>query len=284
MFMAGIYGSIAARIAGIPIVNSAIRASRYPTSYERILLKPSFALSNVVIANSEAGRRVFKGLAPRKIKVVHNGVDLKRFNRLSDLRQKKNDLHLEGFKYIVSLVARLVPEKNPMMFLRTAEIVLQHEQNTAFMIIGNGSMKEELESAIRKAGLETSVFLLGSRTDVEEILQITDVGVLTSDTEGLPNTVIEMLASGVPVVATNCGGTAEVLDDGQIGFCVERNDEHEMAQQVLRLLRDDTLRKTMGLMGKQVVRERFGLKKMMETTESIYRELLRLKPVSVIHS
>ncbi len=154
-------------------------------------------------------------------------------------------------------------------------MVLEHEPNTAFLIIGGGSLKEELAFAIKKSGLNNNVFLLDIRNDVEEILQITDVGVLTSDTEGLPNTVIEMLASGVPVVATNCGGTLEVLDDGQTGFCVGINDEYAMAQQTLRLLRDDALRRTMGLMGKHVARERFSLNKMTETTQSIYRELLR---------
>jgi glycosyltransferase involved in cell wall biosynthesis len=101
---------------------------------------------------------------------------------------------------------------------------------------------------------------------------------MTINMEGLPNTVIEMLASGVPVVATNCGGILEVQDDGQTGVCVGINDDYGMAQQTLKQLRDVTLRETMDSMGKQVARERFSLNKMTETTESIYEELLKLKP------
>jgi glycosyltransferase involved in cell wall biosynthesis len=275
MSMAGIYGSIVARIAGIPIVNSAIRHSRCPSTYERILLKPSFALSSVVLANSEAGREVFKSIAPAKIRVIHNGVDLRRFNKLVDRARKKADLNLTGFKFIVTQVARLEPWKNPMMFVRMAAIVLKCEQEVAFISVGGGSQTGLLESEIRNAGLENNIFLLGFRSDVEEILHITDVGVLTSNTEGLPNTVIEMLASGVPVVATDCGGTTEVLDSGKTGLLVECDDANGMAQQVLRLLRDEKLRDAMGAAGKQEVERRFSLNIMIEATEGIYRELMR---------
>jgi glycosyltransferase involved in cell wall biosynthesis len=272
---AGVYGSVAARIAGIPIVNSAIRASRYPTAYERLFLKPSFALSQVVTANSEAGRRVFSKLAPHNIRVVHNGVDMTRFSRLSDVKQKKASLGFAQFAHVVTLVARMSPEKNPMMFLRAAGIVLKQEPNTAFLLVGSGSLKEELELEIRRAGLGNNVFMMGECTNVEEILQITDVGALTSNTEGLPNAIIEMLASGVPVVATDCGGTTEVLEDMRTGFCVERNDENRMARRMVELLRDQGLRKAMGMRGIEAIQEKFSIHGMVETTQSIYRELLR---------
>jgi L-malate glycosyltransferase len=276
MPLAGIYGAVAARLSGLPIVNSSIRDTLQPTTYKKLLLNPTIALSDVIIANSEAGRRVYEKLFPYKIRVVYNGIDLKRFEGLDDKGQKKSELNLGQYKYIVSMVARLVPVKNPMMLIKAAALVLKDEPSTAFLIIGGGSLKADLEDAVKQDGLASNVFFLGRRKDVEEILQITDVGVLTSNREGLPNAIIEMLASGIPVVATDCEGTREVLDDGQTGFIVKAGDEYGAAQQVVRLLRDETLRQTMGARGKEAVFEKFNLSKMVATIENIYCELLGL--------
>jgi len=274
MPLAGIYGSAAAMISGVPIVNSSIRNAKVPTLYEMALLKCSFALSDVVLANSNTGKKVFSKLSRGKIKVIYNGIDYSRFNKPIDIQNKKRDLNLERFDFVVSMVARLEEVKNPVMFVRVARIVSEALPNTAFLVVGDGSMRKALEQVIITLGLNLNVFLLGSRTDIEEILQITDIGVLTSNSEGLPNTIIEMLASGVPVVATNCEGVREILDHGQTGLCVEINNELSMAEQIIRLLRDDKLRSVMGLKGKQEVQSRFSLKEMVDRTEGIYKELL----------
>lgn len=274
MFLAGIYGTFAARLSGCAVVNSIIRSTHQPSTYEKLLLHPTFALSGVIIANSEAGSRLYEKLFPYKIRVVYNGIDFKRFDGLDYKDGKKSELYLRQYKYIVSMVTRLEIVKNPMMLIRTIGLVLKDEPNTAFLIVGDGSLKPDLEEAVNRDGIAPNVFFLGFRKDVEEILQITDVGVLTSDREGLPNAVIEMLASGVPVVATDCEGTREVLDDGVTGFLVKTGDECGAAREIVKLLRDETLRKTMGARGKDVVFERFNLNRMIGTIESIYSELL----------
>jgi len=272
--LAGIYGALSARVAGIPICNSGIRESAVPTFYQQILLNTSFSLSDVIVSNSEVGRCLFQSRHGHKLRVVYNGVDVLRFSRPIDTPRKKHELNLACFDKIVSTVTRLEPEKNPLMIIKTAAIVIKEAPNTAFVIIGDGTLKADMEDAVMRDGMHNNVFLLGFRDDVEEILQITDIGLLTSNREGLPNAVIEMLASGVPVVATECDGTREVLDNGQTGFFVKIDDEYEAAERILKLLRDETLRHTFGVKGKDIVFTKFNLTKMVETIESIYFDLL----------
>jgi L-malate glycosyltransferase len=272
--LAGIYGALSASLTRIPICNSGIRESAKPTLYQQILLDTSFSLSDVIVANSEVGRRVFQRRHNHKLRVVYNGVDFLRFCRPTDALGKKSELNLARFDKIVSIVTRLEPVKNPLMIIKIASIVIEEEPNTAFVIIGDGTLKAEMEDVIKREVMHRNVFLLGFRNDVEEILQITDVGVLTSNREGLPNAVIEMLASGVPVVATDCEGTREVLDEGQTGFFVKVGDDYRAAQCILKLLRDETLRHSLGLKGKDVVFNKFTLAKMVKKIESIYFDLL----------
>ncbi|MBU1054485.1 MAG: glycosyltransferase [Proteobacteria bacterium] len=274
MPVAGVYGPFSSKLSCLPIVNSFVRGTKQPTLYEKLLLKPSFALSDVIIANSEAGKRVYGKYSPLKMRVIYNGIDLMRFNNRIDREMKKISLNLQRFDSIVSMVTRLEPVKNPMMLIKAATIVLKDKPNTAFLIVGDGTLREEMELEVIDRALNRNVFFLGFRKDVEELLQITDIGVLTSDREGLPNAVIEMLASGVPVVATDCEGTREVLDDGLTGFLTDIGDEYGVAQRIVRLLGDDTLRRRMGVRGKDKVYKEFNLRKMVDALENIYCEVL----------
>jgi glycosyltransferase involved in cell wall biosynthesis len=274
MPLAGIYGSISARLSGVPIVNSAIRGTKQPSLYEKMLLRPTFALSNVILANSEAGKKVYVSLSPEKTKVVYNGIDLKRFDKREDGKKKKAELKLGAFKHVVTTVTRLEPVKGPLVLIKAARFVLGDNRDTAFLIVGDGSLRAYLEDVVRQTGLTDRVFFLGFRKDVEEILWATDVGVLTSNREGLPNAVLEMLASGVPVVATDCEGTREVLDDGETGFLAKIGDEQGIARRITELLKNDTLRREMGTKGKDVVSRKFNLSRMVASIEEIYDNLL----------
>jgi glycosyltransferase involved in cell wall biosynthesis len=146
--------------------------------------------------------------------------------------------------------------------------------NVKWIIVGEGPQREAIESEIRKLRLEANFQLLGLRSDVPRLLAAADVLALTSVSEGIPLTIIEAMAAGLPVVATSVGGVPEIVVDQQTGFLVPKGDDEKLAAAILSLAEDPELRGRMGAAGHARAAAMFSDKQMNSTYASLYDQML----------
>jgi glycosyltransferase involved in cell wall biosynthesis len=238
---------------------------------------------------SEAVRRdviTRLSLDPDRVRTIHNGVDLDEFRPVAShasqlaLRQQLG-LPLGG--RIVVTVARLVAQKNQAVLLRIAPEILRAVPSAHFLFVGGGPMEESLRTLAAQLGVAESVTFLGSRDDVPDILRASDVAVLPSLKEGFSNTILESLASGLPVVASDVGGNREVVDRGVNGYIVDVDRDAsgrvtavragQLARYLKRLLADDTLRASMASAARRSAGQ-FDIGMMVGRVEGLYRDVL----------
>jgi len=250
-------GAIAAGLVGVPVVVGSLRSERpgrfpwfYP-KWQRAIDVLTGPLQTTVIANSRAvqeDNRRWAFYPLEKLVTIYNGIETKGFLALDESRKVhlKAELGLPLHGCVVGIVGRLFPEKDHATFLAAAERVLQTMGTAVFVIVGDGSLRAWLESEVKRRGMMDRVLVLGERKDAKQIMQILDVLVLTSVTEGLPNVLLEGAAAGVATVTTAAGGAAEVVIDGETGYVVPCGDWKRLGDQIVALLKDPQLRKQFG--------------------------------------
>jgi glycosyltransferase involved in cell wall biosynthesis len=179
---------------------------------------------------------------------------------------------LEGSKLIVVL-ARLVPQKGHMKLLRALEAVRGQLPPAHVLLVGDGKMRGALEDEVRNRRLGDIVRFTGYRDDVPQILALADLSVLPSDREGFSNAIVESLAAGVPVVATDVGGNSEVIVHGECGLLVGPHDVEALGRAIQTVLRDNDLRQRMSHAARRRA-EHFSLDRMIGETHRLYLNLL----------
>lgn len=277
LFHANFIGRICGKLAGVPVRISSERIMGMEPKYRLVLNRLTAGLCDAFTANSEAVKRFMvesTGLKPEKIVVIHNGIDTREYNISISKEDERKELGL-GESPVVGMVSRLDRQKGHQYFIESAKIVLMEKQDTQFLIVGDGPLRKELESQVKELGISESVSFLGTRRDIPEILRAMDIFVLSSLWEGLPNVVMEAMASSLPVIATDVCGTPELVADGETGILVEAEDAKGMADAVLELLKNKTIAENMGKMGRKRVEAEFSLKLMIKKNENLYDNLLK---------
>ena len=274
-----VYAALAGWLAGVPVlICSRLNMGYWAGPFGRWVV--DFLMRRVyhgIIVNSRmirddlvAGSRVPK----EKIRIVYNGVDIALFSAPVDIPAKKADLGIPDGRLVFGTVATLRPIKGLHILLEAARIVLEKHPQAYFVIVGDGPCRGELETLAESLGIHERVTFCGSRSDISEILAVFDVFVLSSLSEGLPNTVCEALARGVPVVAANVGGVGEAVLDGHTGLLVPPNDARALAESALSLT-SESMREAMGAQGRRLAREKFSLDGMIENIEEVYEYHLK---------
>jgi len=269
-----VYACLAARLARVPCIFAGLREVRGHGWLHRSFSRAAASNATGWIGNSNYVRRALVeqyGIRPKKVFVVPNGIYLDDVRCGLSRTEAKRQFGLEADELVVSMVGNLRAEKNHMMFLRMARRVTEGGIAARFLLAGEGSLRSPLEKTAVDCGLGDRVRFLGRRSDVACLYRATDVAVLTSFTEGLPNALIEAAAAGVPCVATDSGGAADVVMDGRNGHVVPVDDDQAMAGRVCELLRNPDRRAAMGAAGRQLVEEKFSAEAMGETLLSVYR-------------
>jgi glycosyltransferase involved in cell wall biosynthesis len=164
-----------------------------------------------------------------------------------------------------------------MEFISAASIIAEKTPRVTFVLVGDGKLRAGIERKIAEGGMTKNVILLGTRTDVSEIMRLSDVVVLCSHEEGFPNVVLEAMAAGRPVVATRVGGVPEIVEDEKTGLLVPPRDPEKLAEGIMRVLRDRRAAEAMGQRGLELVRERFTIEKMVTAYEKLYESLMLKK-------
>jgi glycosyltransferase involved in cell wall biosynthesis len=286
---ARVLGPIAARLAGVPVVLQTVHGWSFNNAIEGRrsvfigLERLSAALCDCSIFVSE--RDLAEGVELGLVKpdavtrgraaLIRSGIDLSQFRRLDPEERAdfRAGLGVPDRQTVISLVQRLSPPKTPLVFVEAIRLVLATHPDVAVWIVGNGPLRQAVESEVEAAGLRSHVRFLGLRTDIAAILSATDVVVHSSLREGLPRVVVESLAVGTPVVATDVGGVSQVIRSGVNGLLVPPGDPVSLAQAILATLDDPTAaqgRARSGLKGLQS----FGADRMLDQQHELYVSLL----------
>lgn len=257
-------------------------APHYSTPRRQVLLAVERALAPVTdlwICVSHAEREVLlaAGVADaRRVHVIWNGIDLQRFSDTAlQPREACLAVRVPADSFTITTICRLFRPRDFPTLLSAFREVREKLPQAHLLIVGDGPLRHQIEETVAALHLESSVHLLGMRRDVPQILRATDVLVLASTGwEGLPLTVLEAMASSLPVVASDVGGTREAVVDGETGFLFPPGSVAALAQHVLTLAGDPALAQRMGQHGLARVKQSFTLQRMADETAAVYQQLL----------
>jgi glycosyltransferase involved in cell wall biosynthesis len=272
------WGRLAAKLAGVPVIISALHSTGWPDSVGKLnrLLTP---VTDAFIGVADAhGKHLTENerFPVGKVQIIYNGVDTQRFQP-GDKRAARLKLGIATDANVVAILAALRPEKNHELFLAGAAQILKNIPNTVLLVIGDGALRPHLEQFATNLGIADSVRFLGSRPDVERVLQAVDVLALTSHNEASPVSILEALSCGVPAVAADVGSVRETVIDGCTGKLFPTGDQASYVQAVIELLENEPLRAKLGAAGRQQVIERRSLDAMVQGYESLIERLFDIK-------
>lgn len=262
---------------------------------EKMLAK--LVTDRIVVVSEQQGHEIHQQFGvgrARQFRVIPLGLDLSLFDGFQSRRNKfREELQIDDDTVLVGIVGRLTEIKNHEMFLRS---VAQFKQTAGaakvrFVILGDGNVRQHLESQTKSLGLEADVIFAGSRNDPEYFYPALDVVALTSRNEGTPLTLIEAMGNARAVVSTSVGGVVDLLgavtkeEDGYIvcerGLRVAAGDEKAFAAALSRLVNDAELRLQLGERGLEFVQKKYRKERLLEDIRNLYDELMRVAPATV---
>ncbi len=278
LFHANWFGTLTARLARVPVVIASRRnVDVYTRAEDRWACRVVNRLADRITAVARVVRdhvHQTEGCPLEKIVVIPNGVEAHRCQRIiSDQAQKDAPSSVPG-EVVIGTIARLVWYKGLEDLLKAAALIVGRYPRVRFLVIGDGPLRQSLEKKAEALGLNGTVRFLGAVPDASSLLLRFDIFVLSSLWEGMSNSLLEAMAAGKPVVATDVGGGSEVVIDGKTGFLVPPKDPEALAGAVLRLLADPELARNLGKAGRIRVESEFTPEIMVARLEELYDSLL----------
>ena len=236
-------------------------------------------LAHRILVNSDAIRRHVletSKVPDRKIVVIRNGlcVPAHARDRQGAHDELCRELGLPADTSFVGMVANFRDVKGHCFFIDAARRIAQQMSTVHFVLVGDGPLRGMIEAQAAQAGITDRMHLLGHQLDPSRLVAGFDVSVLASLHEGFPNSVMEAMAAGVAVVATDVGGVKELVDDGRTGFLVPPASAEALAERITRALTDADLRQSIAARGRQFVMSNLGMPRMVAAVEDLYQELL----------
>ncbi|MDY6844911.1 MAG: glycosyltransferase [Thermodesulfobacteriota bacterium] len=213
----------------------------------------------------------------RKIHRIENGIDTAYFGPSPKGISILNELNISENCFVVGNIARLRPVKDHKTLLHSFGIALKSCPDMKLILVGDGPDKSNIERLIHELNLTEDVMLLGLRRDIQELLSVFDVFVLSSLSEGTSMTILEAMTAGKPVIATNVGGNSNLVIDGETGFLVKPGNPPELAEKLLLLQRDEAIRSNMGVKASERVKDKFEAQVMTRKYEALYSRLATIK-------
>ena len=264
----------AARLAGVPVVIGSFRQlGDLMTPAQFRTQQVAFRWCDAVVCNSRAGADwlAADGMSRNKLFVIGNALPDETFAPVDAALTRRPGVVRVG------MVARMNARyKGHSGFLRIAARIQQRHPEVEFLLTGDGPLRAELEQEAQSLGLGSQAIFLGDRRDVSAVLASMDVAVLTSDSEGLSNVILEAMAASVPVVAYDVGGNGELVN-GERGQTVRAGDEEGFAAAVERLLERPALREQLGRNARAFAEENFSLRRVQNDYEKLYQSLMERK-------
>lgn len=277
-FYANIFALTGAALARVPVRIGSRRDIRLPqrSDSQHRLQQISYRFAHRVVANSRAAAAQLQseGVPDAAIAMIPNGIDASRYESAEPRAARR----------VITTVANLRGEKGHDVLLQAAAIVRDSAPDVVFQIVGEGPMGDALVAQADALGVSSCVRFLGHREDIPAILRDSDLFILPSRTEAFPNGLLEAMAAGLPVIASDVGGIPELVDHGRNGLLVPVADANALASAVLQLVREPAHAARLGSAARQTIETRYSFERMVAAFEELYRESLkaldRTRPMS----
>jgi glycosyltransferase involved in cell wall biosynthesis len=278
-YHANFYGRIAAKKSKVPCIVASVHNvyTRDKKLHRRIINRFLARFTDKIIAVSEEVKMdilKYDRISEDKVQVIYNGVDLNAFNESFDKEQIKSKLGINPNVPVIGTVGRLTEQKGHIYLLQ-AILKLKHKfPDIKVLIVGDGPLMDELKSYTSSSGLSNNVIFTGFRRDIPALLSIMDIFVFPSLWEGLPNALIEAMASGKAIIASNLPQIKEVLDSDGLGILVPPKDSDSISQSINFLLKNEKIVKKMGNLAKNMACTRFNIENTVKIYEKMFEKIL----------
>ena len=289
---AGILGRIAARIARVPIIVHGLHGSTFEAFDSGLLnwllflferLTGRFTDAYISVSGVLSEKYIERGIGKKEnYHTVYSGMELGTFygaRRKIDRRRKQRELGIDSEDFIIGNVARLETRKGHKFLIDAFKNIVekQKDNHLKLLIIGEGNKREYLESYVKELNLEGKVIFTGYRKDVEELMAVMDIFVLTSLREGLPRVLVQAAAVGMPSVAFNVDGVSEIIKDNYNGFLIKPRDVGPLINRIEKYINNKELVLQHGRNGREFVKDKWTIKGMVDRIDKIYQDLVREK-------
>ena len=278
-FMMNIYGSVAGKLCGIPMIGTVHGKLYFTDKKSRIYsYKLAVALCTRMILVSEDLKSFFienlKLRNNKKLLTLYNGIDINKYGSKDFQSDLRRELGIDPNAVLGCTIGSLFKVKGLPYLLDAIAIMKNNHPQFRFIIAGEGGELEQLQAQCRELKLDDVVSFLGFRDDVPNLLAISDFYVCSSLSEGLSLAILEAIAAGKPVIATNVGGNPEIIEDNVNGFLVPSRDSKALADKISILVMNSELRTKMGMKALQTAINKFSLKSMIDGYQKLYQEFL----------
>jgi glycosyltransferase involved in cell wall biosynthesis len=238
------------------------------------------SLANMIVVNSFATKNTLLKSAPwlldKNIKVVYHGIDYEKFS-IANTKDIRTELGLSQQDLIIGFVGRLSVQKGVKYMLDAFKLVAEKFKNVHLVIVGTGELEEMVKESATELNLEDRIHLLGFRKDIPDLMRTFDIFLLPSLWEGFGIVLIEAMAAGKPVVATNTSSIPEIVEDGRSGILVPPENAEAISDALKKIISEPELRTKFGKEGQKIVCEKFTTDRMINDYEKIFQSLQVLK-------
>lgn len=276
--MTSVYVFAIAKWLGIPFVNAIIADAPQrvkPFSQPWLRRKLTFPFSEAIISNSAAGVIAYNA-PPQRSHVMYNGFDFNRIKNITSPEALRQQLGISTPK-VVGMVGKFQARKDYHTYLRAALRLVAERADVTFLAVGDGELLAACQQVVKGQDQQRIIFT-GRREDVESVVNLFDIGVLTTNHrvhgEGISNALMEYMVLGKPVVATQGGGTAELVTDGEVGYVIAPADVEALVEKLHLLLNNNELAQQLGTAGRARIYDHFNLDRMAEEYIALYQQLL----------
>jgi glycosyltransferase involved in cell wall biosynthesis len=279
-FTMNTYGAFIGALLRLPVITTIHGQNYYWVKLRRRIAYRLVSRLSKMVAVSESLKSFLSdrvGIEKHRIIILHNGIEVEKYSMGLHPKHSsaiKEVLSISDHQQVVGTVGMMVPVKDHLTLLDAAQKVLRCCPDTIFLAIGDGPLRERLTDHAKSLGIEKNIRFTGFKTCIAELLQIMDVYVCTSISEGLSLSILEAMAAGKPVIATNVGGNPEIIAHGDNGFLVPAKSAAELSAGLIMMLRDKQLAKRLGVKGQQNVQEKFSREEMINKYQRLYDDAL----------
>jgi len=281
-YRANLYGRLAALLSGVPVKIISLHDNyRKDLRLERrIVNKILLKATDKIVAVSESIRKdiiKYDGIDSSKILVIPNGIDTERFNPEGNFADIRKGFSIKESDIVLGFVGRVVPAKGLEYLIDALPFLKKEFKNIKLLITGEGSTMERLKKKAKENNVHDSIIFTGKRRDIPDILSCTDIFVMPSVAEGLPNALLEAMAMGKPIVATEVGGIPEVIKNRHSGFLVPPRNPEALATAIKDLISNEQLAAKMGQAARHIVLDNLSIKAIAQKWQTLYLSILREK-------
>jgi len=270
---ADLFGRIFGKLFGIKKVVCSQRGSLLNWDWLRILDRlTGFLVDKYLVQTGVARKKLAERLKQpfSKFVVIPNGLDLSNYDFKLDIRKKKKDLRLDPRSFNIICVSNLRMKKGHEYLLKAFEMVYRKNKSLDLLIVGDGDRKRGLLDQTRNYSSKNNIFFLGQRSDVRELLRISDIFVLATETEGMSNAILEAMASGLPIVTTNIPENCELVEDGKTALLVETREVKELKNAMLKIIENPLLARKLGKEARNVVSRKYNIDMVVKKLGNFY--------------